>query len=328
MPNSNEIPLPLLITGCAGVPGYNAFRYFWERYPKKVIGIRGTLTWKLQHENIYAVDIEVESALKELFARYRFRSILEGSGSCALKICELNPEHAYRINILGLQSLLRARQEYAPESRLIRLSSDLVFSGNRGGNYRESDPPDPVTVYGKTMMESEQLLMQQVPQALILRISLPMGESFNGHAGAIDWIENRFKKGRPATLYFDEIRTPTYTRDMEPVYEKLLSSSLSGIYHFGGQTRLSLYQIAQIINKIGGYAPYLLKGCLRYEAGPIPPRAGNVTMNSEKFYEAFEGCPFRPWPEEQLFFPTHLEWHQERQDFSNGGSKEIRARLY
>src|SRR5262249_21029875 len=37
--------------------------------------------------------------------------------------------------------------------------------------------------------------------ATILRISLPMGISFNGHAGAIDWIQSRFKKNKPATLY-------------------------------------------------------------------------------------------------------------------------------
>ena len=38
-----------------------------------------------------------------------------------------------------------------------------------------------------------------------------------GHAGAIDWIQSRFKKGRPATLYFDEVRTPTYTDCLNPL---------------------------------------------------------------------------------------------------------------
>ena len=70
------------------------------------------------------------------------------------------------------------------------------------------DPTDPVTVYGKTMVSAEQLLADWMPEACTLRISLPMGVSFNGHAGAIDWIQSRFKKGRPATLYFDEVRTP------------------------------------------------------------------------------------------------------------------------
>ena len=107
-----------------------------------------------------------------------------------------------------------------------------------------------------------------------------MGVSFNGHAGAIDWIQSRFKKGRPATLYFDEIRTPAYTDCLNRLYERVLASDLAGLYHAGGPRALSLYQIAQIVNRVGGYDPNLLMGCPRIEAGPIPPRAGNVTMNS------------------------------------------------
>ena len=58
------------------------------------------------------------------------------------------------------------------------------------------------------------------PTACILRISLPMGISFNGHAGAIDWIQSRFRPGRPATLYFDEVRSCTYCDDLNRVFER------------------------------------------------------------------------------------------------------------
>ncbi len=51
------------------------------------------------------------------------------------------------------------------------------------------------------MVAAEELIQATDPRACILRISLPMGISFNGHAGAIDWIQSRFKKGKPATLY-------------------------------------------------------------------------------------------------------------------------------
>ena len=85
--------------------------------------------------------------------------------------------------------------------RLVHLSCDLVFSGADGrGGYVETDPTDPVTVYGKTMVAGEEAIAAADPTACILRISLPMGVSFSGHAGAIDWIVSRFKKSRPATL--------------------------------------------------------------------------------------------------------------------------------
>ena len=153
-------------------------------------------------------------------------------------------------------------------------------------HYSESDPTDPVTVYGKTMVSAEQLLADWMPTPASLRISLPMGISFNGHAGAIDWIQSRFKKGRPATLYFDEVRTPAYTDCLNRLYERVLATDLCGVYHAGGPRPLSLYEIAQVINRVGGYDPNLLMGCPRIEAGPIPPRAGNVTMDSRALAEA------------------------------------------
>ncbi len=121
---------------------------------------------------------------------------------------------------------------------------DLVYGGLGNGGHVETDVPDPVTEYGKSMVAGEELVLSQDPTAAIMRISLPMGISFNGHAGAIDWIQSRFKKQKPATLYYDEIRTPTFTDCMNELCEAMLSNSLAGLYHAGGPRRLSLYEIA------------------------------------------------------------------------------------
>jgi dTDP-4-dehydrorhamnose reductase len=195
---------------------------------------------------------------------------------------------------------------------LVHVSIDLVYAGRTGGGYVEADATDPVTVYGKTMVAAEQVLADWLPRACTLRISLPMGVSFNGHAGAIDWIQSRFKKGRPATLYFDEVRTPTYTDCLNPLFEHVLSSDLAGLYHAGGSRRLSLYEIAQVVNRVGGYDPQLLMGCLRAEAGPIPPRAGDVSLDSSKLIAALGHEPFTPWPYDPSLAPTDAEWHHRR----------------
>jgi dTDP-4-dehydrorhamnose reductase len=139
------------------------------------------------------------------------------------------------------------------------------------------------------MAEAEGLVAAAAPDAAVLRISLPMGPSFNRHAGAIDWIQSRFRSGRPATLYFDEVRSCTYTDDLSRVFERLLAGEESGPYHLGGPRAVSLYQIAQLVNRVGGYDPHLLNGCLRTEAGPMPPRAGNVSMSSARLRAAL-GC--------------------------------------
>jgi len=306
-----DVPLPLLITGIAGVAGHNAFHYFRQKYPGQVVGIRQADNWRLTGPGVVACNAEDREGLARLFDEHRFASVLDCAGNCALKPCELDPALAWRINVEGVGNLLG--QTVPRDVRLVHLSVDLVFSGSDGrGSYLEEDPTDPVTVYGKTMAVAEQVVLEADARACVLRISLPMGVSFNGHAGAIDWIASRFKKSRPATLYLDEVRTPTYTDCMNLLFERLLGNRLSGLFHAGGPRRLSLYQIAQIVNRVGGYAPELLIGIPRCEAGPIPPRAGNVTMDSGKLIRALGYDPLDPWPLDESLVPADREWHRRR----------------
>ena len=310
-----EPPLPLLVTGIAGVAGYNAFHYFRDRYPGQVIGTRRADNRRLVGEAIEPCDIHDPERLESLFRRYQFASVLNAEGTCALRSCELDPPLAWRINVLGVANLLRL---VSPSTRLVHLSIDLVFSGEGNGGYRESDGTDPVTVYGKTMRQSEQLVLDAHPAATVLRISLPMGISFNGHAGAIDWIQSRFRAGKPATLYYDEIRTPTYTDCLNRTLERILAAPIvaggpsAGLFHAGGPRRLSLFQIAQIVNRVGGYDPDLLIGCPRQAAGPVPPRAGNVTLDSSRLANLLNQSPFDPWPLDEQQVPTDRQWHRAR----------------
>ena len=317
-----------MVCGIAGVSGYNAFHWFRQRYGD-VIGQRPRRNWNLNGENIIGHDLSEVDAIRSVLEAKRVRTVINAGGSCALKACELDPEMAQQLNVRNVDALLDAIE--GTDVRLIHLSIDLVYSGAGQGGHVETDPADPVTVYGRTMVEAEQLVLRRRPDSCILRISLPMGISFNGHAGAIDWIQHRFANHRPATLYFDEVRTPTYVECLNEVIEDVIVSDMSGIYHCGGPRRLSLYEIAQIVNRVGGYDPDLLIGCPRIEAGPIPPRAGNVTMNSDKLTAALGRQPFQPWPLADAMVPTDRQWHYDRnatQAFGSGSPELIKQVLY
>ncbi len=321
-----KLRLPLLITGATGVAGYNALHYFRKRYPGQVYGTRPHKTWRLSGEGIVALDAEDAAGMRALFARHRFGSVLNCVGNCALKSCELDPAMAWQVNVASALAVTEGVRRHG--SRLVHLSSDLVFSGTGSGNHVETDPVDPVTIYGKTMVEAETVIQAVEAGAAILRISLPMGPSFNKHAGAIDWIQSRFRAGRPATLYFDEVRSCTYVADLNRVFERFLTGHQSGIYHLGGPRAATLYQIGQIVNRVGGYDPHLLKGCPRAHAGPIPPRAGNVSMCSDKLVAALGGNPFHAWPLGQDLFPTDRLWHFLRPADESGSPQWIAECLY
>jgi dTDP-4-dehydrorhamnose reductase len=318
--------LQLLITGVAGVAGYNAFHDLYPKYPGQVVGIRPHQTYKLVGPGLVAQDAEDAVGMHALFERFGFRSVLNCVGNCALKSCELDPAMAHTVNVhsaLVLADLVRRH-----DARLVHLSSDLVYSGTRGGHHVETDPTDPVTIYGKTMVQAEDVFLTKTPNAAILRISLPMGPSFNHHAGAIDWIQSRFRADRPATLYFDEVRSCTYCDDLNGAFEKFLANGAAGIFHAGGPTALTLYRIAQVINRVGEYRPELLKGCPRVEAGPMPPRAGDVSMHSGKLIAELGAQPFAPWPLGDDLMPTDRQWHFERPVEELRSLEQLGRRLY
>jgi dTDP-4-dehydrorhamnose reductase len=318
--------LPLLITGITGVAGFNALAHFQKRYPGQVIGIRPRRTARFTGDGIIALDAEDAAGMHDLFQAFRFQAVLNCTGNCALKSCECDPAMARQLNVASAANVLANVR--ASGARLVHLSSDLVYSGQGSGHYVETEPVDPVTIYGKTMVEAEALVRDADHRAAILRISLPMGPSFNRHAGAIDWIQSRFRHGRPATLYFDEVRSCTYTSDLNQVFEWFLHGEEAGLYHLGGPRPLSLFQIAQIVNRVGGYDPILLKGCPRKMAGPMPPRAGNVSMNSGKLRAILGGNPFQAWPVGDDLWPTDRLWHFHRPANERGSWQRIVARLY
>src|SRR5262249_34815037 len=114
--------LPLLITGVAGVAGFNAFRYFHAKYPGQVIGIRPVNTWRLRGAGIVGQDAEDAEGMAGLFNEHRFRAVLNCVGNCALKSCELDPAMARTVNVVSAAVLLDNVQRHA--CRLVHLSSD------------------------------------------------------------------------------------------------------------------------------------------------------------------------------------------------------------
>src|SRR6185295_20287686 len=151
--------LPILVTGVSGVAGYNAFHQLHARFPGQVIGVRPHQTFRLTGPGIVPLDAEDAAGMRRLFDEYGFRTVLNAVGNCALKSCELDPAMAQVLNVASASMLIDNALRH--QSRIVHLSSDLVFSGARQGNHVETDPTDPVTVYGKTMAQAETLFAER-----------------------------------------------------------------------------------------------------------------------------------------------------------------------
>src|SRR5262245_45170548 len=124
LPLPASLPLPLLVTGISGVAGYNAFVQFRALFPGRVVGLRPPQTWRLVAPEIVALDTGDEAGLTALFAQHRFAAVLNATGNCALKACEVDPDLARRTNVESAVQVARLARRHG--ARLVHLSSDLV----------------------------------------------------------------------------------------------------------------------------------------------------------------------------------------------------------
>jgi len=231
-------------------------------------------------ENVFSICITNREKLLTLRDEFKPTHVIHCAGVCDLDVCEERPEWAYLMNVDGSRIIAEVFGRSVP---VFYMSSDLVFSGIEPplGGYSEGHQTDPVSVVGKTFIEAEKYI-QTCENHCIFRIGLPLGDSVTGDKGAVDWIESRFKRNLPVTLFYDEYRSCISCEEIGEMVIKSLILKLKGLFHFGGDKSWSLHDIGKYVLTRGEYSQQLLTGMMRMDEKNGPPRVNDVSLNSNK----------------------------------------------
>ncbi len=223
--------------------------------------------------------LDDEAAVRELFARERPSLIVHCAGVCDVGTCEQSPEFAHAVNVEGTRILLA----HAPaDARLVYVSSDHVFSGNTGGPYREDTPPDPISVYGRTRVAAEQLVLAR-DRSLVLRAGLWIGPSSNGRIGHLDWLRDRHRRGLPMTIVADEHRSAVWAEDGARRAWELARSSITGVRHIVANRIVSRPELAAfLVDKLAIGARFAVES-RRDRKVPHLGRVALATMHDDAF---------------------------------------------
>lgn len=126
--------------------------------------------------------------------------------------------------------------------KLIQISTDCVFSGNKG-NYTEQDNPDPIDLYGRTKLLGE----VTYNNCLTLRTSI-IGRELSSQNGLVEWFISQ--KGKTVKGYDRAIYTGLTTQALAQIIEKIILEhpSLSGLWHVSSEP-ITKYQLLNIINE-------------------------------------------------------------------------------
>lgn len=283
----------LLMTGVTSIHGWPIYKKLKALLPPgRLFCIRPPQMKIPCDDNVASVCMTDSDALGVINDSFRPTHVLHAAGVCDLDMCEERPHFAHDINVGGAGNIVDV---FSPSCYIMYLSADLVFSGHNppSGGYGEENGPDPVSVVGRTYVLAEQEI-RRAARHCIIRLGLPMGESIREEKGAVDFIENRLRRGLPMSLFHDEWRSCIDCDELAGIVIELLDKEAGGLFHLGGPRAISLYEIGKRILEKGNYKKDALKKWSRRDDVDGPPRIGNVHLNSAKI-EALIGRKIKEW---------------------------------
>jgi dTDP-4-dehydrorhamnose reductase len=182
-----------------------------------------------------AVSLESVDKLLEFFDSVYPNIVIHTTGLTSVERCERNSSLAYHINTKLAANVARACGIRG--IILIHISTDHLFTGEFPF-VEESQPIQPLNIYGQSKGSAETKVLENCPNALIIRTNFygwgpPYRCSFS------DRIIKTLRKGQPLMLFEDVFFTPTIIEVLARSVFDLCRVGASGIYHVVGDERLS-----------------------------------------------------------------------------------------
>jgi dTDP-4-dehydrorhamnose reductase len=244
----------LLVTGGSGYLGRELVRR--ARGPVVATRLRG------------GVDIRDGAAVRRSFEEVRPRAVIHT---------------AYRQDDRATTfdgAVAVAEAAAAVGARLVHLSTDVLFDGEKDGPYVEEDEPRPLTEYGRAKADAERAVAEVHSGALIVRTSLLYGGP-GTEPGHHERVVLDAAAGRSELAFFaDELRCPVQVGDLAGALLELVEGELSGVLHVAGADTLDRHEFARLTALAYGADPARLRRSTIAEAGLERPR--NCALSSQR----------------------------------------------
>lgn len=203
-----------------------------------VTGARGMLGTDIcaalsaQHEvrgvDLEDFDITDPGATRAAVASCRPELVIHCAAWTDVDGCERDPERAFRHNAGGTWHVASACAEAG--ARLVYISTDFVFDGEKREPYTEFDQPNPLSVYAASKLAGENLVRGLLPGHYIVRSAWLYGTSGRSFVHRI--LAAAAERGE-VRVVADQFGSPTFTCDLAAAIGELIVSgrAIPGTYH-------------------------------------------------------------------------------------------------
>jgi dTDP-4-dehydrorhamnose reductase len=187
--------------------------------------------------------------LRTLFEQHQPAYAINCAAYTAVDKAEDEVEIARKVNRDGAENLARLCGEFG--TVLIQISTDFVFAGTGNQPLIETDPAEPISVYGLTKLEGEQVIAPLTDKYFILRTSWLYSEYAN------NFVKTMLKLGRERDelrVIWDQTGTPCYAIDLAGCILTIIETQNTqyGLYHYSNEGVTSWYDFATAIFELSG----------------------------------------------------------------------------
>lgn len=272
----------ILILGISGMLGNAMFRYLSKDSDLSIFGtsradsVRNYFGENLRSSIVSHVDVENYDSLIKLFGLVKPNVVINCIGLIKQDSAVNDP-----LQVIPINSILPHRLAGLCEvsgSRLVHISTDCIFSGNKGG-YIEGDLPDAADLYGRSKLLGE----VSYPHAITLRTSI-IGHELNSSRSLLNWFlsQTGHVKGY-VNARFSGLPTVELARVIRDYV--LPNQALNGVYHVAAQP-ISKYDLIKLISVVYGK---------QIEIVPDDELVIDRSLNADRFCEA-TGYVAPEWP--------------------------------
>lgn len=191
------------------------------------------------------LDITSAESIAYVFAKYKPDLLINAAAYTAVEDAENEPELAYAINETATALLADACAEQ--EIPMLHISTDYVFDGIKDSPYVETDPVNPIAVYGKSKEAGERALRARLERHIILRTSWVFGVKGNNF---VKTMLRLAKNKCDLTVVSDQYGGPTSAHAIAATVMEMArqvnvgNTEIWGTYHFSQKPFVSWYQFA------------------------------------------------------------------------------------
>lgn len=235
----------IYITGICGLLGSAIAKELSGKY--EICGV-DIVNMDIPNCEVRQFDLTDKEQLKNSIREYKPDVVIHTAATINVDRCEIEREETHKLNVEVTENIADICGE--DEIKMIYVSTDAVYDGEKSGLYEEEDVVNPINYYGQTKLDGE-LAVRKIKDGLVLRTNI-YGVNLQDKKSFGEWIVSALKENQELNMFTDIMFSPILVNELAVIMDKCIEKDISGIYHACGTGSISKYDFGILVKEIFG----------------------------------------------------------------------------